>query len=331
MTTSATSRDAFSRPRRALKTRLMKGARIFIARIPPALGHLIAAVLGELVYRVARKSRRAAISNIGHAMGPVPRRELKKAVRHVFHNVMRNYYELCREPDMSDADIDHMIDFDQAGWQRIMEIHEQGRGVIMVSAHFGSFDMVTQVLARHGLPVTVLVAQIKPAWLSDFISDLRADRGLSLLMVDAEEGSGVNLSALKESIKLLRDGGAMGVLADRNMEQRGIKIKFFGHDTVVAAGVAKMALRTKSSVVVGIARRLNNYRFTLTFEEPIEPEGSASNEEDLRALLTKIFTKLEYHIAQNPEQWVLLQPVWPKESQQAEQAGQEAHDKRTDR
>ena len=39
----------------------------------------------------------------------------------------------------------------------------------MVSAHYGSFDMVTQVLARHGLPVTALVAQVKPAWLSDFI------------------------------------------------------------------------------------------------------------------------------------------------------------------
>ena len=291
----------------------MKLARVFIARIPPALGHPIAAVLGELIYRVARRSRQSAISNLGHAMGPIPKRALKKAVRHVFHNVMRNYYELCRAPDMTDADIDRMIDFDEKGWQRIVDIHNSGRGVLLVSAHYGSFDMVTQVLARHGCPVTVLVAQAKPAWLSDFITDLRAARGLDLLLVDEAEGSGVNLSALKQSISILRNNGLLGVIVDRNMEQRGAKIKFFGHDTVVAAGVAKMALRTGSPIVLGLARRLDNYRFSLTFDEPIEPVGSASNEEDVRALLTKVFARLEYHIAQNPEQWVLLQPVWPKD------------------
>jgi len=103
----------------------------------------------------------------------------------------------------------------------------------------------------------------------------------------------------------------LGVVADRNLEQRGVKIKFFGHDTVVAAGVAKIALRTRVPIVIGIGRRLNNYRFSLTWDEPIEPEGSASNEEDVRALLQKVFDRLEYHIGQNPEQWVLLAPVWP--------------------
>lgn len=294
---------------------MMRVARVFIAKIPPPLGHPLAAVAGELIYRFASKSRRAAISNIGHVMGHihgrVSKRQLKKAVRHVFHNVMRNYYELCRAPDMTDADIDRMIDFDAVGWDRIMHIHNSGRGVLMVSAHYGSFDMVTQVLARHGVPVTALVAQIKPAWLSDFITDLRADRGLELIMVDEAEGSGVNLGALKQSINILKKGGTLGVVADRNLEQRGVKVRFFGHDTIVAAGAAKMALRTRVPIVVGIARRLNNYRFSLTWDEPIEPEGSASNDEDVRALLQKIFSRFEYHIGQNPEQWVLLQPVWP--------------------
>jgi KDO2-lipid IV(A) lauroyltransferase len=300
----------------------MRLARVFIARIPPSIGHPLSAVLGEVVYRFARRSRRAAISNLGHAMGPVPKRALKKAVRHVFHNVMRNYYELCRAPDMTDADVDRMVDFDEKGWQRLAAIPNSGRGVLMVSAHYGSFDMVTQVLTRHGYPVYALIAQVKPPWLSDFITDLRAARGLNLLMVDEEEGSGVNLGVLKQSISVLKNGGLLGVVVDRNLEQRGVKVKFFGHDTIVAAGVAKMALRTRTPVVIGIARRLNNYRFSLIFEEPIEPVGSASKEEDVRALLQQVFSRLEHHIAQNPEQWLLLQPVWPKTDDEKTDAGQ---------
>jgi lauroyl/myristoyl acyltransferase len=302
--------------RSGLKMRMIKLARVLVARIPPAAGHPLAAVLGELTYRVDRRSRRAAISNLGHAMGPVSRRTLKKTVRHVFHNAMRNYYELCRAPDMTDDYIDRMTDFDERGWQKIVDLHNSGRGVIIASAHYGSFDMVTQVLARHGFPVSVLAARIKPAWFSDFITDLRADRGLDLLMVD-DEDSAANLTSLKKSITVLKNGGLLGMIVDRNLEPKGVKIKFFGHDTVVAAGVAKLALRTGAPIVIGIARRLNSYRFSVTFEEPMELTGSASNEEDVRALLTKVFARLEYHIAQNPEQWTLLQPVWPNEEEKA--------------
>jgi lauroyl/myristoyl acyltransferase len=166
------------------------------------------------------------------------------------------------------------------------------------------------VLARHGVEVTALVARINPPWVSDFISDLRSTRGVELLLVDQDD-KGVNLSALKESIRILRNNGVLAVVVDRNQEQKGVKIKFFGYDTIVALGIAKMALRTNSPVVIGIARRLNTYRFSLAFEEPIEPVGSASNEEDVVALMTEIFARVQYHISQNPEQWVLLQPVWP--------------------
>ena len=291
---------------------MLKVARIFIARIPPWLGQALAAYVGEIVYRFAGKSRRAAISNIGHAMAPIPRRRLKKAVRHVFHNVMRNYYELSRGPSLSDAEIDSIIDFDFVGWKRMLDLHSQGRGVIIASAHYGSFDIISQVLARHGLPITVMVARVTPEWLSDYVTDLRGSRGVKFLLVEEEGGTGgTNLGALKESINLLRSGGVLAVMADRNMEQRGVSVPFFGYDTVVAAGVAKLALRTNSPVVVAAARRLDNYRFSVTFEEPIEPHGSASNPDDIRDFLSKIFALLEKHIAENPEQWVLLQHVWP--------------------
>jgi lauroyl/myristoyl acyltransferase len=323
MQKSAPTYDAISRPR-GVRTRMMKVARIFIARIPPRLGNAIAAFTGEIIYRFARKSRRAVISNIGHVMAPVPRRKLKKAVRHVFHNVMRSYYELSRGPSMSEAEIDSIIDFDFVGWQRILDIHAQGRGVIIMTAHYGSFDIISQVLARHGLSVTVIIARVSPEWLSDYVTDLRAARGVQFLLVEEESGSGLNLGALKQSISLLRSGGVLAVLADRNMEQRGVTIPFFGYDTVVAPGVAKMALRTGSPVVVAIARRLEDYRFSVTFDEPIEPQGSASNPDDIRELLTKVFAQLEAHIRVNPEQWVLLQHVWPPNN-----AGSDSHEEGT--
>jgi lauroyl/myristoyl acyltransferase len=289
---------------------MMGVLRIFIARLPAPIGNPLADRFGDIVYTFAGKSRRNAIRNARHVLGPrASNKRIRRVVHGVFHNVMRNYYDLCRAPDMRDEEIDRMVDFDSEGWKRIIALHEQKRGVILVTAHFGSFDMMTQVIARRGLPLTALIARVKPAWLSDFITALRAARGMDTLLVDEEEGSGLNLGALKRCIQILRGGNMIGVIADRNLEAQGVNIPFFGEETVVAAGVAKMAIRTRSVVIPTFCYRLPGNRYSLTFEDSIEPPSSSSDE-DVKALLTTIFGRMEYHIKRNPEQWILLQPVW---------------------
>lgn len=295
----------------ATRTRLMHLVRVFIGRLPPFIGNPLADRIGDFVYHAARKSRRNAIDNMRHVLGPnTPKRELKRAVRGIFHNVMRNYFDLCRAPDMSDAEIDRIVGFDWGAWQKVVELQEKKVGVILVTAHFGSFDMMTQVIHRRGLPLTVLIARIKPAWLSDFVTDLRGNRGLDLIEVEEEEESKLNLGALKKCVGILRSGGMLGVVADRNIEPNGVHINFFGYDTVVAAGVAKMAIRSKAVVIPSLCYRLPKNKYSLVFTEPIQPPNTGSSEQDVRTLLTTIFSRFEYHIARNPEQWVILQPVW---------------------
>lgn len=284
----------------------------FVGRIPLRMGNRVADTAGDIVYYVARKSRRAAIDNMRHVLGPnISRLRLRKAVRGIFRNVMRNYFDLTRAPYTPDAKIDSSVDFDWEGWERVVALQEKKVGVILVTAHFGSFDMMTQVITRRNLPLTVLIARISPPWLSDFVTDLRGTRGLDLVEVEEEvEGGKVNLGTLKKTVGILRSGGMLGVLADRNTERTGVHICFFGYDTVVAAGVAKMALRAKAAVVPTMCLRLPGDRYSLTFTEPIMPSEGRPTDEDVTRLLTEVFSRFEQYIRQYPEQWVILQPVW---------------------
>ncbi len=293
------------------KTRMMGVLRLFIARIPTPLGNFLADRLGDIAYICAVKSRRHAISNMAHVLRHgASRKELKKAVHGVFHNVSRNYFDLCRAPNMQDSEVDRLVDFDEKSWDYILKMQKEGRGVILVTAHFGSFDMMTQVIARRGVPVSSLIARVKPAWLSDFISNLRGARGMELLMVEEEEGGRLNLSTLKKSVTLLRNGGMLGVVTDRNMEPQGVTIRFFGKETVVASGVAKMALRTHAVIIPSICLRLPKNRYRLIFMEPIEPAGSSANDDIVKATMSHIFSCFEQYISRYPEQWVVLQSVW---------------------
>jgi len=59
--------------------------RVFVGRMPPAVGNPVADRFGDVVYHIARKSRRNAISNMRHVLGPdVEKKKLKKTVRGVF-------------------------------------------------------------------------------------------------------------------------------------------------------------------------------------------------------------------------------------------------------
>ena len=284
--------------------------RVFIARIPNAIGNPLADRIGDIVYRYATKSRRYATANVRQVMGPgASRQEVRQVVHGIFHNVMRSYYDLCRAPDMRDEEIDRVVDFDEQGWQRVLALHEQQRGVILVTAHFGSFDMMTHVITRRGLPLAALIARVRPAWLSDFVTILRAARGIEMLMVGEEESGGLNLGALKRCVQILRGGGTVGLIADRNLEAQGVPIRFFGRETLVAAGVAKMAIRTRSVIVPTFCYRLPGNRYSLTFEDSIEPPPTPSDQA-VTGLLAAIFGRMEYHIRRKPDQWVLLQPVW---------------------
>jgi lauroyl/myristoyl acyltransferase len=305
--------DARSTRHTSARTRLLGVLRILIARVPPTIGNPLAGLVGDIVRMGAVKSRRYAIDNMRHVLGPpVPKKLLKKKVRGIFRNVMRNYYDLCRAPDMTDEQIDRQVDFDEASWQRVVDYHNQGRGVLLATAHFGSIDMMTQVISRKGLPLSAMFARIKPEWASDFLTALRGNRGLEMLEVEQENdgGSALNLGALKRLFQVLREGGLVGVIADRNMEPGGMRINFFGEPALVAVGVAKMAQRTRSVIIPGVCLRLPRNRYGLVFEEPIDTMLFPPGEEGQKAILEQLFAVFERNIARHPEQWVLLQPVW---------------------
>src|SRR5215217_691708 len=165
------------------------------ARVPVGAGNWIADRGGDLIGLVARRSRCAALSNMRHVLGPdAPEREVRRAVRGVFRNVVRNYYDLLRVGSVSDADLDRMMRLDQESLAVVQKLAAEGHGILLVTPHWGAFDMVTQVLNRQGLPILMLVAHFRPAAVAEFLNRLRGQRGSEVVWID--EG----LAALKKAM-----------------------------------------------------------------------------------------------------------------------------------
>ena len=121
---------------------------------------------------------------------------------------------------------------------------DEGRSVIFVSPHLGSYDIAGAWLASHGWRVMAVAEEVEPPELFDMFCELRASVGVEILPA----GKG---STARKLLSGLREGAVVGLIADRDIAGSGIDVEFFGEKTKIPNGPAVLALRTGATLVVG--------------------------------------------------------------------------------
>ena len=174
--------------------------------------------------------------------------------------------------------------------------------MIFVFGHLGAFDSTLQLIPLRGYRAVALTAPSGTGPLPAAVTDLRAGRGFRV-----EEAT---LGGLRRLTRALRRGEAVVLAADRDFQGAGVPVCFFGRETILPGGAARLALATGAAIVVVICRR-HGSRHTLTIEEPLRLAASGDTAADLRGGMAAIAAILEQHIRATPEQWVMFQRVWP--------------------
>ncbi|MFH1762868.1 MAG: lysophospholipid acyltransferase family protein, partial [Gemmatimonadota bacterium] len=188
------------------------------------------------------------------------------------------------------------------GFDAVREAAAEGRGLLVVTGHFGNWEMGGASIAAHGIPVDVIgQRQRNPL----FDADLNANRN-RLGMAVIERGE-----APKRVLRALRAGRAVGVVGDQNVRRGGVFVDFFGRPAATARGTALFALRTGSPIFLGIASRTPGFpqRYRVTFER-VEFTPSGEMEEDVRRLTEAHTRHLERHVKETPEQYFWQHRRW---------------------
>jgi KDO2-lipid IV(A) lauroyltransferase len=288
---------------------VLRGLRWLVARLPVPVGRWLACRAGDGAYYLAGRGRRAAISNMRHVLGPQATwGAVRRAAHQVFQNVALDYYDLLRMPDLSDADLERQVIFDEAGFRGIRPLLDEGQRIIMVTAHYGAIDMAARILQLHGWKVAFLADRLGDSALLRFLRQVRERSGNEFLM--HEEGAGM----LRRLISTLRAGRTVGVLADRNvtLDAAGsLRVSFFGEEALLSTAIARLALRSKALIVPAFCYR-EGRKYVVTIGTPITPGVTDQPEQDVATLTRRIAAVYEQMIGRHPEQWLLLSPVWPE-------------------
>lgn len=277
-----------------------------VARVlPPTLGRSLARTASRALPVLWATRRRQVERNLqrasrGQPGGPLEGDELRRATRRVFDNYGRYWHELFRLRRGDDA---IEADTDSEGYQHIADPQAAGHGVILALPHLGNWDAAGAWLSGRGHRMTVVAEPLEPPELFEWFAAQRRALGMEVVPLGAGAATAV--------LRALGEGQIAALVCDRDLAGDGVPVELFGESTKMPGGPALLALRSGAPLVpVGIYFRPSSRRF-INILEPVPAERRGSLRDDVQRVTQDLACRFEELIAAAPDQWLMMQPVWP--------------------
>lgn len=184
------------------------------------------------------------------------------------------------------------------GLEHLEAIRASSRGAILLTAHFGNWELGGAFIAGLGIPVNAVVRAVPSPSLERIFDYFRRQRGLKTIHLE-HAGIGV--------LKALRRNETVALVGDRDFTGTGKPHPFFGRDTSLPRGAAWFSLRTGAPIYMGFVTRAADDSFILRMHPPIDPAVVTSEE----AIQEQVVAIMEDTIARAPYQWFIFDPFWP--------------------
>jgi len=256
--------------------------------------------LGSFVWHVVRFRRNIVLDNIRTSL---PELETEARVQEVARSFYRNLgmtlMEFLALPNMSREELLDVVDIQ--GQANLEKVLEGGRGGLLVSGHFGNWELLGARAAATGHKVNFIVKSQANPRVDQLQNDIRAQVGLGIIR------SG---GAIKEMIKALRECQFIGLLADQDAGPDGIFTEFLGRQASVFKGTAYLAWKLKCPVVTGHILRQPDGRHLCVVEEPIFLDPEIGEEEAVQMLTEIHVQRLADAIRKAPDQYYWFHRRW---------------------
>jgi KDO2-lipid IV(A) lauroyltransferase len=261
----------------------------------------VALAVGELSYFLQGRRRANVRANLRQVLGPdILDASLNKLVRGVFRNGAIHYCDLLRLPRTSLIDVERRVRIH--GFENLERARAAGKGVIVVTAHTGTFDTVLQIMASRKMPFVVAAEPLKPRRLYDFVTGLRSSQGVRF--VAAETGVMYSL------VKALKRNEVIGLAVDRDWRGDGLAVEWCGATATIQPGAALLARRLGAPIVPAFAIRRPDNLSEVFVEPALDIMATDDPEADLRENVKRILDSLAGFLRTYPDQWVAFEPVW---------------------
>lgn len=184
----------------------------------------------------------------------------------------------------------------------IVQKHKEGKGVILLSSHFGNWEFIAiSVAIQIQIPFSVVVKPLRNPLVYERMNKARTKFGNEVVPLGI---------SIRKTYQTLKEKKVVAMVADQRGPREGVKVDFFGRKVSIYTGPAALALKTGAPIICGIPIRMENYKYkSLLVEIPVD--NLPDNDEDKILEISQRYTSyLEGVIREHPEQWLWMHKRW---------------------
>ncbi len=277
--------------------------------VPRRVRMRIAGPLTVLVYYAWAAKRHVTIANMAQILGTSPADpRARRLARTSWRNYGRYISDFFYLPNATPKEIlarAHDSTPAPGAFGLVDEARSAGKGVIIVSAHFGAWDVAGIIVGTH-VPLHILVETFADPRMDRLVQEQR--RGLGMEVIRMEKTP-------RQILRVLQQNGVVAVAVDRPLSPgEGVPITFFGRRCYVPGGIAQLALKSGAAILPGCCWYDENFSSTYYIGSGplLYPEPTGDRRADIIALTQRIFDALEVYIRQRPDQWAMFRAFWPE-------------------
>jgi len=275
--------------------------------LPRRLQYAISHRIADLHYLCDGAARRHAMATMRAILGPcVSESKVRREARWVFRSFGMYLCEFMGQRRFGPAFIDKHVEV--RGREHLDAALARGRGAILCTAHYSSWELGGPIVAHMKYPITVLTLMHPDPRINALFVELRASRGVKV--VHSQSGA-------RAVLKTLRQNETVAIVADRTTGGPVTGVKLFGRHASLPQGPWRIAHVSGAALLpTFVSRRFNN-DYVLEIGAPIGM-SDGSRDENMAAMAQAWAGCLEARVRADPCQWAVFRPMWDDDSSVAD-------------
>ena len=256
--------------------------------------------LGRLAFAISKRHHAITIDNLTKSFRDKGPDEIRAIARSVYTGLGYQAVEFMRSDRYAGRKAEDFFSF--VNYEAILKAQSRGKGVLLLTGHCGSWELMAMAQALKGRPFGIVVRPLDNPYLERAVTNIRTRFGNKLIN---------KKSGMREILRTLEGGGLVGILLDQNVSRKeGVFVDFFGRPACTNKGLALIAKKTGAPVIPAFTRRtgLCTHEILAGDEMPLIDTGD--KEADIIAN-TQAYTRvIEDFIRENPDQWFWMHRRW---------------------
>ena len=294
---------------------LARGLESLVAALPERAADRLGAGVGALAHGSLGVRRSTVEENLRLAFPGAREEWIRESARAAYVHLGREAATILRLSLLDAEAVVARTQIPPADWESFQAGLAEGKGALLVTGHFGNWEIAAAALAARGVRVAAIVKRMGNRLVDARLELLRRRLGVETMEMH---------EAPRQVPRVLRSGGVVGIVGDQDARRSGVFVPFFGRPASTHRGPALFALRLDTPVFASAARRLpgDAARYEV-YGHRVPVRRTGDLEADVAHLTRELAAALEAEVRRAPEQYFWFHRRWktPPPQEPAAEAG----------